>query len=246
MNLSSEITGLSESLGADFYGVADLSPASKFILDQGGPLIAGFPRAISVGIALPHTVVDQLPDTSEPPVPKMIFRHHAYDVINQRLDHITSRLCLRLQKEGFRSFPVAASQTANPYEEMGIFSHKIAAHLSGLGWIVKNCLLITPQVGPRVRWASVPTHASLEITGQLMGEQCNSCQECVDICPVKAITGRSFRKEESRDARIAAHDCKNHLNKMKEKTGWPVCSLCLYICPYGREASKKAQAQEQS
>jgi hypothetical protein len=41
--------------GVDFYGVTDLSPAKKFITDQGGYTVAYYPFAVSIGIALSHT-----------------------------------------------------------------------------------------------------------------------------------------------------------------------------------------------
>ncbi|NQU29917.1 MAG: epoxyqueuosine reductase, partial [Anaerolineae bacterium] len=59
------IERLAENWGADFFGVADLSPARDAILEQGGALIAEYPRAISIGIALIDTIVDQLPQRAE-------------------------------------------------------------------------------------------------------------------------------------------------------------------------------------
>ncbi|MCK9565162.1 MAG: hypothetical protein M0Q43_03825 [Methanothrix sp.] len=64
-----------------------------------------------------------------------------------------------------------------------VFSHKLAAHMAGLGWIGKSCLLITPEAGPRVRWASVLTDAPMKATGYAMAERCGECRKCVDVCP---------------------------------------------------------------
>ena len=55
--------------------------------------------------------------------------------------------------------------------QRAVFSNKLAAHLAGLGWIGKSCLLITPQVGPRVRWVSVLTEAPLALTGGMAEER---------------------------------------------------------------------------
>jgi epoxyqueuosine reductase QueG len=125
--------------------------------------IAEFSRAISIGIALLHSIVDQLPQRADPAV-AMNYKHHAYDLVNQRLDHITSRLSSLLQSEGCRALPVPASQTVDDERLCDVFSHKMAAHLAGLGWIGKNCMLITPEVGPRVRWATVLTDAELKVS----------------------------------------------------------------------------------
>lgn len=234
MELDSKIPELVEIMGADFYGVADLMPAHEAIMEQGGELIAEFPRAISIGIVLINSIVDQLPQRAHPAVAKS-YRHHCYDVVNQRLDHIVSRLSSVLQKEGHRTLPVPAAQRVDDERLCGLFSSKMAAHLAGLGWIGKSCLLVTPEAGPRVRWASVLTEAPLAVTGEATDERCGTCQECVQVCPPKAFTGQPFRREEPREARFAAYKCDRYFSEMKEKTGLPVCGLCLYICPHGRK-----------
>ena len=66
-----------------------------------------------------------------------------------------------------------------------------------------------------------------------MDEQCGECVECVEVCPVSAFTGRAFREDEPREARFDAHKCDRYFAKMDEDGGRAVCSLCLYVCPYG-------------
>ena len=236
MELDSKIRELAEITGADFFGVADLTPAHEAIVEQGGELVAEFPRAISIGIALFHSIVDQLPQRTHPAVANS-YRHHCYDVVNQRLDHVVSRLSSVLQRKGYRTLPVPAAQTVDRERLCGIFSNKMAAHLSGLGWIGKSCLLVTPEVGPRARWASVLTEAPLAATGQAMDERCGTCEQCVEACPPKAFTGQPFRREEPREARFAAHKCQQYFSEMREKMSGAVCGLCLYICPHGRKGA---------
>jgi hypothetical protein len=53
MDIYSTITDLvTSSSCCDFLGVADLAVARDFIGNQGGEAVAGFPKAISIGIAL--------------------------------------------------------------------------------------------------------------------------------------------------------------------------------------------------
>jgi len=238
MELDGKVRGLPEEMGANFFGVADLSPAYEAILEQGGPMVAEFPRAISIGIILPHAIVDQLPQRSQRTV-AMTYRHHAYDVVNQRLDQIASRLSGVLQEEGHRALPVPASQTVDEERLCGIFSHKMAAHLAGLGWIGKSCLLVTPEVGPRVRWATVLTDAPLTVTGEPTDERCGNCRECVESCPPRAFTGQPFREEEPRDARFLARKCREYVAEIEEATGVSACGMCLYVCPHGRGIVKR-------
>jgi len=77
---------------------------------------------------------------------------------------------------------------------VGLFSHKMAARLTGLGWIGPNYLLITLGIGPRVRWVTVFTDAPLK-AGEPMPDRCGDCRLCVETCPPKAFTGRPFDPE---------------------------------------------------
>jgi epoxyqueuosine reductase len=234
MESDNELDFLAKTLGADFFGVADLSDAHDAILDQGGAGIAKYPRAISMGISLFDDVVDRLPQRLERAV-AIDYRHHCYDVINQRLDNITSRLSSILQGDGYRVFPIPASKRVDDEKLSGIFSHKMAAHLAGLGWIGKSCLLVTPENGTRVRWATVLTDASLNVTGEPMSEQCGTCNQCVEICPVKAFTGEPYRTGEPRETRYDASKCDRYFDWLEEKGKLSVCGMCLYICPIGRQ-----------
>ena len=233
MELETELDTMVENWGAEFFGVADLSPAYDAILEQGGEATADFPRAISIGIGLFDSIVDQLPQREERVV-AVSYKHHGYDVINQRLDLIVSRLSSELVRRGYRALPVPASKIVNDADLLAVFSNKMAAHLAGLGWIGKSCLLVTPERGPRVRWASVLTDAPLVPTGESMAEQCGDCQQCVKVCPVQAFTGRPFRASEPREARFDVHKCKDYFNQMEEQGLLAVCGMCLYICPIGR------------
>jgi epoxyqueuosine reductase len=226
-------------LGADFFGVADLAPAREFIAERGGEMVAQFPRAVSIGVMMPSTIVDQILRHDDKTA-LIAYRSHSYDILNILLNQIASRLAGLLQREGHRAFPIAAAERANGQDMYGLLSHKLAAHLAGLGWIGKSCLLVTPEVGPRVRWASVLTDAPLE-AGQPMSERCGTCTVCVDACPPHAFTGRNFRPDEPREARYDAYKCHVYLQWRKEQVDVRVCGMCVYACPYGR---KKNDADE--
>ena len=234
MNLENQLFDSAKTWGADYFGIADLSPAREAIREQGGAAIAAYPRSISIGIALFHPIVDQLSRRKERAV-AVSYRSHCYDVINARLDEISSRIASFLQRAGHSVFPVAASKRVDDDRICGVFSHKLSAHLAGLGWIGKNCLLITPDMGPRVRWATVLTDAPLAAGGRPMTERCGDCRECVTICPTKAFTGQPFRADEPRSARFDAGKCSRYFSKMKENDPeTAICGMCLYACPYGK------------
>jgi epoxyqueuosine reductase len=241
MDMSHKIIEIAEMWGADFTGVADLSVAQDAILKQGGPMIAAYPRAISVGIGLLHNIVDQLPNRADRAA-ALSYQYHSYDLINQRLDLLISQVSRLLQREGYRSLPIPASKRVDEERICAAFSHKMAAHLAGLGWIGKSCLLVTPEMGPRVRWATVLTDAPLQTTGTPIQERCGSCTQCVDICPIQAFTGEPFRASEPREKRYDASKCDRYFSGMREKDAeLAVCGLCLYVCPHGKRRNQEPE-----
>ena len=60
MELENQLRVSAITWGADYFGIADLSPAHDTILEQGGTEIAEYQRSVSIGIALFHPIVDQL------------------------------------------------------------------------------------------------------------------------------------------------------------------------------------------
>lgn len=229
-----EIQALANVEGLDYTGVADLAPAQDYVLATGGPVVASFPRCVSLGIRLMDAIVDTLPQR-EQYGNAAHYRMHAYDVVNNRLDLAASRVAGLIQRAGFKALPMSRMVAAEGKELTALFSHKLGAHLAGLGWIGKNCMLITPDHGPRVRWASVLTDAPLSPTGKPMDQRCGACMECVKICPVQAYTGRNFVECEPREARFDAAKCDAYLNATQDNTQHRVCGLCLYVCPHGRK-----------
>jgi epoxyqueuosine reductase len=233
MSLWEDLRSLAKREEIDFLGVADLTPAHDYILDTGGPAPASYPRCVSLGISLMDSIVDGLPDKDRDGRAEH-YRMHAYDVVNARLDQSASKIAGLLQRRGHNAWPMSRMVRASGKPLTAVFSHKLGAHLAGLGWIGKSCMLITPERGPRVRWASVLTDAPLEHTGRAMEQRCGDCTQCVDICPVHAYTGRNFTEGEPREMRFDAAKCNDYLNSL-EAAGRPrVCGLCLYACPYGR------------
>ena len=239
MDLENSIRELVEAEGIEFFGIADLAPARAAILEQGGPMLAPYHRALSLGVGLLHSIVDQLAEVPDRLVPAM-YRYFCYDLVNERLDRTAGRLSNLLQAHGYAALPVAAApRVGDPDRLCGVFSSKMAAHLAGLGWIGKSCLLVTPQAGPRVRWASVLTNAPLSATGSPMAPRCGECRVCVDACPAHAFTGAPFRGEEQSEARFRAGECARYLHGRKDTVGERVCGLCVKACPHGRHPLRR-------
>ena len=222
-----------KDLGARYFGVADLATAKEVIVEQGGEFLGIFPRAISIGIAMNDEIVNQLTRHKEPIIARTY--DYLYYTVNQSLDRIALRIGVTLSKRGFRYLLVPASNSADTKNIRGIFSHKLAANLSGLGWIGPSCLLITPESGPRVRWVTVLTDAPLE-TGAPITNQCGDCNRCVEACPPHAFTGRLFDPYEPREIRFNIQRCIDYRKHLEEKiSGVAVCGMCVNVCPVGSD-----------
>jgi epoxyqueuosine reductase QueG len=235
-NLSALVPKLAHrayEMGARIFGAADLTQARTAITAQGGEFLARFPRALSVGVALDDGIVDQLDHHKQVAIARTY--DYLYYTVNRKLDDIALTLSAIINKCGFRSLLIPASDTLDKEKSIGLFSHKLAARLAGLGWIGPSCLLITPEVGPRVRLVTVLTDAPLE-TGSIVSNRCGDCRLCVDACPPKAFTGRIFHEDEPRKERFDVQRCIDYRTHLQEKvTGARVCGMCIHACPFGRE-----------
>ena len=230
LNLRGKLESLAKDMGTTYFGIADLSPARQRISEQGGEFLTQFPRAVSHGFVLTDGIVNALVHHNNP-VALNTYWYYVYEIINQRLDLISAMLAQSLDRAGFQAFIVPSSQTVDRTKLIGAFSHKLAAHLAGLGWIGKSALLITPAHGPRVRCGTVLTDAPLE-AGIPMDEMCRDCYTCVQGCPAHAFTGQAFDKPRPRSEIFAAEACNNYLSK--RETMHMACGICVYICPFGR------------
>jgi epoxyqueuosine reductase QueG len=233
MRLQRKLERQARVMGVRFFGVADLTVAQEAIVAQGGEFLAAYPRALAVGIALSDGIVDQLPRHKEVIVARTY--DYLYYTVNRFLDRIALRLSITLNRQGFQTLLIPASDTLDDENLLGLFSHKLAARLAGLGWIGPSCLLVTPEVGPRVRWVTVLTDAPLEADNPL-ADQCGDCQRCVEACPPQAFTGRLFDPGEPREARFDVHRCQEYrIHLRDEVSGVRVCGMCVYVCPYGQK-----------
>ena len=234
--LNDKIRKILKGYQIDYLGFADLSKYQNEIYESGGNIVKGYPCGISIGIVLPDSIVDFLPQRRDMDIAGE-YRIHAYETINNRLNIIASVVSSFLEKKGYKALPLTAADRSDE-KTNAIISHKMVAHIAGLGWIGKNCLLITPRNGPRVRFISVLTNAPLRKINHPIEQKCGECSKCVKICPTKAIIGKNYVDGESREERFYYEKCSSYFEKMKLSQQYSVCGMCLYICPYGKNEKK--------
>lgn len=117
---------------------------------------------------------------------------------------------------------------------------KILAKLSGIGFIGKNTLLISPKFGSYVFLGGLILNKKIKdkITREEIKDGCQNCDRCINACPTKALTtkGLDFLKCISF---WTTHTKKDIPNEIKEKTPYLFgCDICQEVCPYNKESKK--------
>jgi epoxyqueuosine reductase len=235
MNLFEKVNQLGDFHGIDFIGVAGIESYKKEISSIGGYIANDYPRALSIGIALPVSII-RLLENSDIYENILQYKTHAYDVINDRLDQFSSIISSVIQKNGHHVMPLPAAERIDNTRVCASVSHKLIARLAGFGWIGKNCLLINPAYGPAVRWTTVLTDAPFKENKTIMDNRCGSCTQCTNSCPAKAIRGRLFSEEESREQRLDVNKCERYFEKLKISNKLQVCGMCISACPHLKKA----------
>lgn len=226
--LRDEVQKIGEKNGATLFGVANLLPYKDYIKEVYGEKPLQFSYAISLGIPYPKEVVNELIEA-----PTHTYLYY-YKILNAKLDDIALQVAIHLEKAGYRTFPVPASQRVTDDRLAGIFSHRLAAHLSGLGWIGKNSSLITKAYGPRLRLVTILTDAPLPFDQPFPEDLCGDCNKCVVACPSGAIVGNSFKADDPLEKRFIGRFCDEHLSRVRNTFGKRICGKCLASCPYGK------------
>ncbi len=112
---------------------------------------------------------------------------------------------------------------------------------AGLGEYGRHGLLITPELGPRLRIGKVFTDLPLAHDRPKrfgVEEFCNVCRRCSNDCPPQAITrddpsDRVYNRSNIRGVRKWTTDAEKCFSFwVKQVTD---CSICLRVCPYNRD-----------
>ncbi len=218
-----ELSELLKSEGASLVGFSDLGDKAPLEFPQ-------YRYAVTIVRRLSDGVVDTIHER-----PSIMYFHH-YRTTNTKLDLLALSAVDFIESHGFLALPIAASQSTPTEKEAyrGVFPHKTAAVLAGLGFIGKNALFITPEFGSKIRLATVLTDMPLSGQKPIMEPRCGSCEICKNACPAGAITGKLYEYGAKRDTIFDARRCSEHMKTYKDIGRGAVCGLCMRACPYNK------------
>ncbi|HJW74656.1 MAG TPA: 4Fe-4S double cluster binding domain-containing protein [Thermoleophilia bacterium] len=206
--------------GVDLWGVAANDPPL--------PLAPTLPRAISIGMRLRPEAIAGVEHG-----PTLAYLNE-YRRLNLALGQITESLVAWLHLAGYKAErirPTIADKDVDDWSAAGVFPHKTAATRAGLGWIGKTALFVSPELGPKLRLATVFTDLDLPVGGPVTSGRCGSCHLCVDACPAKAGHDVQWLAGMAREALFDARACERQLDANEEFGG--VCGICVAVCPFG-------------
>ena len=216
VDLSREIKALAREIGFDLCGIADVTGLRadfQFEPETRRCLV----RGVSLGKGLSDIVLDDIRGH-----PTSVYFHH-YRQMNFFLDRGALLLSDHIQKRGFRSLAVAASQIVDWDRQRAHLSHKHVGLAAGLGWWGRNNLLVNPELGSRHRLVTVLTDMPLE-PDRTLERDCGACHACAAACPAGAI--RETREDFDHLA------CFETLKEFRKKgyTTQFICGICVRDC----------------
>jgi epoxyqueuosine reductase QueG len=165
-------------------------------------------------------------------------------VINSILNDIAKDIRRMLKRKGNEAEMIKSTLSEKDekkypdyYETLSVeFSHKTAATRSGLGWIGKSALFVSPRFGPRVRLVTVLTDFVLSPGIPVKSSLCGACEICVKKCPAQAIFGENWVPSMSREDFYDAYKCRekaNELTRLHVGQNDTICGICVAVCPLG-------------
>jgi len=219
---TSTIRGVLEAEGACLIGFADVSTLEL-------PITREYPFGICFAIRHDDTTINQLPNDE--------LWQQMSSSLTEKAGHIYRAVQGLIESWGYYSRRIPSTtrvdELPDPGEEL---PQKTLATLSGLGWIGKSTLLVSPEFGPRVRFGSLLTDMPLQVNNPVVQSQCEDCRACVDNCPVGAIKGKLWSQTTPRSELFDVARCYDYLWSSKATLGRrQTCGVCLKICPIGQE-----------
>lgn len=203
MNLNEIWEQRIKATGADFVYFVD---ASALPIDAA----EGYTCAVLFGKILSKEYINALRTGQKP-------KRQEFGAAERKMDTLAEKLAEMLETEGFKS--------ASKFK-FGSLPHKTVALRAGLGFIGKNNLLTSEKYGSALVLGKVLTTAPFEtISTPIQEPGCGDCTVCTDVCPTKALLGKTWSITTSRDEILVRKLC-------------TCCLKCMVCCPYTEQYAK--------
>jgi epoxyqueuosine reductase QueG len=173
----------------------------------------------------------------------------AYQELNRTLDYVSSSLAAEF---GGVAENATIEGWTGKVQHVGDYfahcvSHRAFAEAAGLGWRGRHGLIVTPEAGPALRFATVfipyppRTGRGMEYRVPSQARElagCGDCRACLDVCPVLRKTASADRGERPErgpsggNAGRSTSDYREACRRRIHALGLAadVCGICVRVC----------------
>jgi reductive dehalogenase len=220
--MTAHIKNLARYYGAYTVGITELQPYHVYTHigrgagEYGAPITLNHQYAIAFTVEMDYDLIGPAPNT--PVVMESARQYVESAKVAVQLGYLIRSL----------GYPARAHIDGN-YRVIA----PLVARDAGLGEIGRMGLLMTPELGPRVRLGVVTTDLPLIPDQRNTGDVsvldfCQICQKCAENCPSQSIpTGDRAEIDGALRWRINADTCFRYWNLIGTD-----CARCMTVCPY--------------
>ena len=215
MSNSEKIKNYLKKIGTSKVGFADVNGlANKFI---------DLPNGISLVLKLPPTTIQYVIDED--------YKNYwkSFHIEIDKLTEISMKGEKYIKNLGYNAFALTMKRNECDMKQLlSILPYKTIATKSGLGWIGRSALFVTPEYGSAVVLGGILTDMPLKFGTPITDSECDDCTNCQDACPVNAINPQKWNDRLNRSDIIDIETCKEYIID-QYKTGLG-CTKCMCEC----------------
>ncbi len=141
----------------------------------------------------------------------------AYEELNHLLNRIVSALANSFhgmaEQATLAGWGARISHVSEYYPHC--VSHRAFAEAAGLGWRGRHSLIVTPEAGPALRFATLFIPGDVQSRRRPLA-RCGDCRACLDVCPFLRETDDHREPCRRRFASLGL--------------GAEVCGICVRVC----------------
>ncbi|WP_298534167.1 4Fe-4S double cluster binding domain-containing protein [uncultured Methanobrevibacter sp.] len=221
---SKEIEEFLKSEGAEVVGFASLEGIKNVPKE--------YPNSILIGIPIEKEALKTIytDDQSKYVESMKSLALKLNDIVLEGEDYIKDHM-------NYNALAMSRERVAKDFEGLASkIPHKTTGTRSGLGWIGRCALLISPKYGAALRLSTILTDMPIKVGTPIDDSLCDDCTECQDVCPVNAINDVKWDSRKEREEYFDAEKCFEFIKSEMQRThGKSLCAKCGLACPYTKE-----------
>lgn len=130
------------------------------------------------------------------------------------------------------------------YVDTGPLSDRAYGAQAGLGWIGKNGMLISDEIGSYFFIGTLLTALENDVAAELVTDRCGTCTRCLDACPTNAIL-----PDRTLDSALCiSYATIEHRGPLDDDVATRLegnafgCDICQEVCPWNHRAPESHPA----